>query len=160
MKSFIYTTALCTALAFIAPAMAQEELDSSDFSVTLTVLPECSISVDDLIIDPTTREGATDVDVECNTDVTVQVGLSGAGGASRTLTGPDGTIAYNLYQDDDYDTVWGDIPATRVDFVIDDGEWSETIYAQIDDGVGTLPVGEYADTVTATLWYTFATDDD
>lgn len=160
MKSLISMTALCTALAFAAPAMAQEELDTSDFSVTLAVLPECTISVADLVIDPVDLDGSTDVAVNCNTDVTVEVGLSGDLGG-RELAGLGGTsIDYNLYQDAAFSTVWGDTVGTRVDFVVDGGEASAPIYAQIDDEAGTLPVGEYSDTVTATLWYTFATAED
>jgi spore coat protein U-like protein len=148
MKSLIYTVALSAAAFVTVPAMAQQAVGTANFDVTLSVLPACTIDVDNLVLDAN-GEGSTDLTVNCNADLTLQVGLSGTG----QLSGPRGTVPYGLYQDAGYTDVWGNDAADQVDFVITDGSATETIYAQTTQ-TGDLPVGEFSDTVTATLWYT------
>ena len=151
MKPLLSILALSAAVMIGAPAMAQQAVGTANFNVNLSVLPECSIEVDDLQIDSATRQGDTDLTVNCNADLTLQVGLSGL--PNRELSGPNGTVGYDLYQDDAHTTVWGDVSNSRRNFQVTDGTATETIFAAIPEEE-ELPVGEYTDQVTATLWYT------
>ena len=70
-----------------------------------------------------------------------------------TAGGAD-TVNYQLYSNAGYSTVWGNtVGADTVDSAGATGvNETHTIYARVPSHQN-VPIGSYADTITATIWY-------
>lgn len=161
MKFLLSTTAALTAVFFsIAPAAAQTATDT--FDVSLTVEAQCTIAAQNLNFG-TTGLIATNIDaqanltVECTEGSPFSIGLNDGGSgstAARVLTNGSNTVNYQLYRDAAHTAVWGNTQGTDVlDVAAATGApETHTIYGRVPAGQNA-PVGAYADTITATIWY-------
>ena len=86
-----------------------------------------------------------------NAVVSLNAGVNAGAGVQRKLK-DSGTqvLNYDIFTEDDYITVWGD--GTTVGFSSDGTPKTLTAYGVISPGQ-SVPVGSYADVVTATITY-------
>lgn len=133
------------------------------FTVSLTVLPSCSVSATKLTFPTsglltTTNFATATIAALCSQTTPYTVSLSAGSGpgatvSNRKMTGPGGAIAYQLYRDAGRTQVWGD--TAGVDTVSGTGSGSSqalTVYGAVP--VQTSPAqGLYSDTVVVTLTY-------
>ena len=144
---------------------------SSSIAVSLTVEEECTIGTTPLALGTT---GIVDTNVETSATITVQctakspyaIGLDAGANAGdtdvthRKLANTDGvetaTLNYQLYSDSGFSHVWGHTQGTDT---VNNGVGGATgadehftVYARVPTHQN-VPAGDYADTVTATIWY-------
>jgi len=133
--------------------------DSSTFDVTATVASTCSISSNSSLAfgnyDPVTAAavtGTTTVAVTCSNGMSgTAVGLSYTGSMSD---GASGTLTYGLYSDASHTTSWGDtVGVDRVAVTADGTQQNLTVYGRIDPNQTTASIGNYSETVTATVYW-------
>lgn len=166
------TTLLATSLiALCALSPANAGSDSADFDVTLTIQGSCDVISADTVafgnvlasVGTATADG--DVTVQCTKGTAYALALNGGAHSSNNINarqmliggaGTD-TIAYQLYQDSGTSTVWGETANT--DTVDGTGagfgaafNQVHTVYAEATI-VGSETVGNYSDTVTATVTF-------
>lgn len=164
--AILATTALCSP-AFAA--WVETDSDTGTIAVSLTVEDDCVLATEPLafgdtgIVDEDVTASTT-ITIECTRDSAYAIALSAgvnAGGtdiANRKLKldggQADDVLAYQLYSDGTFDTEWGHTIGTdTVDSDSALGEAEEhTIYGRIEDHQNA-PAGEYADVITATIWY-------
>ena len=88
-------------------------------------------------------------------NISLDYGVNGGNSSSRYMINNNGTnkIAYQLYQNADYSTVWGtndlaykvsSFPATTQTY---------TVYGRVFSSASRPPAGTYTDSVTVTLTY-------
>jgi spore coat protein U-like protein len=156
-----------------APAFAASK--NSTFSVSATVVANCTISATDLAFgnyDPVVANNTGGADVYANSTVTVActkgapnvwIGLdAGANGASATGTtramtaGSSNFLSYELYAANPNPTpgsAWGNTQATGKSYVAaSKAATAITVFGRIPKGQDAA-AGAYADTVTATINY-------
>jgi len=158
------------AAGFTLPASAQVYTDSATatFDVTLTIQADCTIAANPLSFGTTggldnAIDGASSLNVTCTNTTPYNVGLSagnvsGSTVANRLLAGTalgntGTTVAYQLYQDANRSTVWGDTQGTDTLSGVGDGT-AQTIpvYGRVPSQ--TTPTADtYVATVTATVYF-------
>ena len=134
------------------------------FTVQVTLPVSCVISALPLSFGSRTVltaniDAQTTLSATCTNLANYSVALS-AGGATgatvttRKMTGPGGaTIAYGLYQDSGHSVNWGNTVGTDAEGGQGNGSAQTlTVYGRIPPQT-TPTVGNYTDTVIATLWY-------
>lgn len=146
--------------------------DTGTLNVSATVTAHCTVTTTDLAFgtyDPlgTTalQNAAGKITTICTNGSTPIIalgqGLNPTGASTdaapaRQMTDGAATphmLAYNLYTDSTYGTVWGNTAATGVtQTTASDGTTAvdTTVYGQIDKG-NNVPVGNYSDSVTVTI---------
>ena len=156
-------TALAAALLAAAP-MAFAATDTDTMNVSIEIQNECSVAAEDLSFGTQTNLSAditstADVTVDCTNQGSIEVAFS-AGGSSdftnRTMENADGvTIDYQLYDAATGGAVLGDGSGTTTTFAgtSTGGAQTFTVYGEVPGGQGAKPVGNYSDSITATLTY-------
>ena len=166
MNSYRNAAALLagTALLVASPAFA---INTGDIGVSLTIEEECTMATNNLdfgttgIIDEDMLTSAT-LTIECTSESPYAIALDEGDNPSaaddvdtRRLESAAGHfINYQLYSDAGRTTVWGKtIGDDTIDSVSAAGaDEVFTVYARVPSHQN-VPAGEYADTVTATVWY-------
>lgn len=101
-----------------------------------------------------TSRGTGEVVVRCDGPMGFEVAISGNGGGSRRMDGPDGgRLDYRLYSDAAHAVPWGDGGSLGGPVsAASDGTAPRrlTIYGEIPTQTG-VPAGEYVDSVQVTL---------
>lgn len=156
------TTGVLLALA----GTAQAATKTSTFQVSATVVENCVISAEDLVLGEffgdNDLEATSDITVRCTSGSDFSVNLSpGSSGdaTKRTLTAGSQTLFYNLYTDVDHTLFWGD----GTDGTENLGGLGEgmgvaktlTVRGQLlaSDNDGAIEAGNYTDLITATVVY-------
>jgi spore coat protein U-like protein len=134
---------------------------ATNFTVSVTLLPSCSVSATTLnfgIVGVLTAniDASANLSVTCTITAPYTVSLSagaspGATTANRAMTGPGGKVKYALYQDPGRTTNWGN--NIGVDTVAGTGTGaaqSIPVYGRVAPQA-TPPVGTYTDTVVITV---------
>jgi len=160
------TAVASTGLA--APSIAGTE--SSNLSVSATVIPNCTISAFPVTFgnyDPIVANFAADqggggtVLTSCTTGspatITLGQGANPNGGSSdstplRRMAFNSNRLEYFLYQDLSKTTVWGNTPATGLTTTGTGNPSPTIVYGKIPAGQN-VPVGTYTDTVVATVTF-------
>jgi spore coat protein U-like protein len=155
---------------FGAVNMAVAGTSTDTFAVTANVVDSCLITATDINFgdyDPVSTNATTPVtrsDVfsyTCTSGTSATVSMSEGTYTSATGSTPqrammNGTNAllYNLYSDAGYTNVWQTTSGTGHSVAVGTGSaQSFTVYAKIDAGQNTVPVGSYSDTVTVTITF-------
>jgi spore coat protein U-like protein len=170
MKSIRIASSTLSAavLGFLALGLASTSAAGSTpktdtFTVTANVVDACTITAGGTLAfgsyTGTALPGATSITVTCTNGGTYQIGLNGGtttGGidTQRLLAGPNGaTLKYNLFTDTTYTTVWGNTSINH--WLVGTGTGTTqtiTVNGRVDAGQG-LTVGNYSDSITATVNY-------
>lgn len=167
MRSFAIAAAtLVTAGLFTGPVFAASLND--DMEVSLTVEASCTISaaaldfgsVSTLTTGASDIHATADISVTCTSEAPYAIALDlgdNALSTQRRLHNSGATanayLNYGLYSENTYTTNWGSTLGT--DTVADDGDATaqiHTVYGAVPSGQ-SVSLGEYTDTVTATVWY-------
>jgi len=149
----------------MSPVAAGASTSNSNFAVTTTVVPSCTVSASTLAFgnyDPTSAtdtDATTTLSVLCTNGTAFTVGLNAGttvGGtvAARLLTSGAHTLGYALYQNVGRTTNWGntsgtDTPASQTAGA---SATSMTVYGRIAKSQN-VQAGAYSDTVTVTVNY-------
>ena len=150
--SVLSRTALAVALLTAAP-LASAATATDTMNVSIQIENACTVDADDMAFGPqsdlsTAVTSTADVTVDCTNQGAIDVAFSAGGSgdfANRTMVGPGGaTIDYQLYNAASGGAVLGDGTGTTVD--------TFTVYG-IVPAQGAKPVGNYSDSITATLTY-------
>ena len=161
-KFFACLGVLSTLALGLLSGQAQAATASTTFSVTATMMANCTISATNLAFGSYTgalTNATSTISVTCTKSTTYNVGLdagtsTGATVTTRKMTGPAGaTLAYALYQDSAHTINWGNTVGT--DTVSGTGNGSAqtlTVYGEVPAGQSVTP-GAYTDTITATITY-------
>lgn len=169
MRHSLALSALGLALFSAVPA-ANAATATTTFQVTATVNANCSVSAGTLAFGAYTPgsgnvPSTSTISVNCtkNTGFTVALNAgasTGATVAARAMTSGANLLAYQLYSNNTYSTVWGDgtlgtstvagtgtgMGAAQVQYL--------TVYGLIPDAANlAAAVGSYSDTVTVTVTY-------
>ena len=166
---------LAAALTLAATFGANATTTSSTFTVNLTINPTCSVSSPNNVNFGSTNAATTtptlqataSFTVACSNTTPFTVGLqpnststaanAGTGVGNMTGPGAGGTtaIAYQLFSNSAYSTVWGNKPGTNTLGGTGSGmanALTETVYAQVTGSIDVAP-GTYGDTVTINVNY-------
>ncbi len=174
MKRFFFITAI--ALCFVAPVVARADSTSDTFLATLNVTNACAIVKNPALLDFGTSNylynQSSDIPAQmtfyvmCNQNIPYSVDLStggnpGPGFSTRNLwnggSGGDVLIAYNLFQDPGFTTVWGSGmvgAGGSAETAVGDGNPDPfTIFGDVPVGAitTTTPAGTYQDKVVITV---------
>lgn len=162
MNSMIRNTAVASVVVvgFGWNAIANAQ-DSDTFNATAEVVGVCEITAGNALafgtynpVAATAVSGTTTVSVTCadGTAGTV-VGLAYAGSMSDGAPTPS-NLTYGLFQDAGHTTAWGDSVGVDRQAVTADGTAQVmTVFGQINAGQTAAPVGNYSETVTATVYF-------
>jgi len=161
MRYLLATVTLAALSMSSGLALAQTANDT--FAVTAEVIDACDITANDLNFGNYSTISGSNVDATSTLDVTCTSGTSYAialnvgttsGGAftARLMTDGSNTLDYNLYTSTARTNVWGDgTGATLTVSGTGNGSLqSLTVYGRVPASQN-VPVGSYADTVTATI---------
>lgn len=158
-----------TALALAAiclPAPALAGTVSGSLATSATVTANCTISTTPLAFGNVDATSASNVDASGGLSITCTNGSawaasadigggSGASFANRKMTSGADLLNYNIYTTAGRTTVWGDGTGTTAT-IGGTGTGSAqavTVYGRIAGGQNTVPIGNYADTVSVTVTY-------
>lgn len=130
--------------------------DSTTFQVKITVNESCKFTnkqdVNFDAIDRSTGKLNTatgQLDITCTLGTPYQIALEGNGKMSNTSKSGS-TIAYNLFQDAQYQQAWD--KTNKRDDVGTGNSQALTVYAKLT-GENNVEAGDYLDTVVATVTY-------
>ena len=171
MHMFKTASSLSVAVLLAIAGSASAATKTQNFTVSAAVAGNCVIFTNDLAFGP--FDGATDltqsatISVRCTSGTPYEVELSpGASGDYNNRTMSDGgtpanTLAYNLYTDSNHTLVWGDGTTSSTDSEGGTGTGlsaaetkTHTVYGELlAAGNEDVPVGNYSDTITATVVY-------
>jgi spore coat protein U domain-containing protein, fimbrial subunit CupE1/2/3/6 len=152
-----------TAIFAVTPAFAGNTVGGA-IHVGLEVVDECTIDTENIDfgtigIVQSNIDTSADITIECTKRtpyaISLDEGIVGASTAGREMeNGTSDTINYQLYSNAGYSTVWGKVVGTdTVDSASAAGaDEVHTIYARVPSHQN-VPIGTYADTITATIWY-------
>lgn len=164
-KTAIALTGLAMSFgAALSPAYAADE--TANFDVTLTIVANCTISASLHDFGQNTGNIAADIDtssevtVNCTNGSPYTVALSDGGnsvvpGQRNMQNAADlSTVSYQLYSDPLRTQTWGS--TTGVDTVAgtgNDADQTLTVYGRVAAGQNGVTVGDYNDTVVATVTF-------
>jgi len=170
MKRTIAAAAIVmgSAAFFAGPAFADPfsppNPATNTIAVGLTIEDECTIVTPSLnfgthgVLEGTI-DTQGDISIECTKGtpyaIALDAGLNASGVvANRAMTNGTDKIAYQLYSNAGYSSVWGnDFGNTTVGATHATGDAeTHTVYARIPVQTSES-IGSYTDTVTATIWY-------
>lgn len=168
MRPTCYAAALLAGAAVLAasPAFAGSTVATQQIGVGLTIEDQCTITAPATLsfgthgIILSDVNGQANMTIECTKQtpysIALDAGLNGANAVNTTRAMKSGSnyIDYDLYSGSAGGTLWGDTVGTdTVDSASAAGaDEVITIYGQVPSHQNE-PVGTYADTVTATIWY-------
>lgn len=169
IRRFALASAILIAAASATPAMAATA--TSDLSVLSNVTASCTISTSAISYgnyEPISANASTDltgtgsISYTCTTGTTGTITLgqgSNSYGEStdalplrRLTAGSNKYLGYQLYQNTERTTVWGNTGGTGVGVTGNGAAQTVTVYGKINAGQNAA-VGSYTDTVTATINY-------
>ena len=145
-----------TLAAAIAPATAAaQQASSATMRVSMVVRPACSVEASPLSFAGdagSTIDAESRIDVSCNTDVPVAVGLdrgtNEAAGQAR-LAGSSGFVPYAIYSDAARRVPWDtDAPVAAT---VQGGSLKLVAYGRVDPVATSGTAGYLADSVTVTV---------
>jgi len=163
-------TALASALLLAGLGLAADAdaaTASANFDVTANVVTTCRIEAGNTLgfgsYDPTSdtdATGTTTIRVRCTNGTSAPIalddGLNGAGGNCETRAMSDGsnTLGYGLYRSAGTGSPWGCTAGTNTyTYTATNAAWNTiTVHGVIPAGQNA-PVGNYTDTVTATITF-------
>ena len=157
-RNIAVTSIATLALGWGSLAIAQE---SATFDATAEVAAVCEITAGNALAfgqyNPVTAaavEATTTISVTCSDGMTgTEVGLVSSGEMSDNATTPN-ALAYGLFQEASRTTAWGDsVGVDRQSVAADGMAQVMTVYGRINADQTTAPVGSYAETVTATVYF-------
>ena len=157
------------AASLVLVATAQAGIETSTLNVSFTAIAACTVSTGRVDFGSGTGltpvYGTGDVTVNCSSGIPYNITLDAGLNYQRLLTGKrsmsDGInyIAYALSGDSQMNTEWGDADydgtypfGTSVVDTGTGGDQLHSVYGVTWSGQA-LPVGEYSDTVTVTVYY-------
>jgi len=159
---YLHATVALTALS-ISSELALAQTANDTFAVTAEVIDACDITANDLsfgnysAISGSNVDATSTLDVTCTTSTSYVIALnvgttSGGAFTGRLMTDGSNTLDYNLYTSTARTSVWGDgTGATLTVSGTGNGSLqSLTVYGRVPASQN-VPVGSYADTVTATI---------
>lgn len=162
----IAVAAALVAGIFANPVLAQSATD--DLDVSLTVDASCTITagsldfgnISTLTTGASDIHASSDISVTCTSEAPYEIGLDLGDNALstqrrlfNTAVTANAYLNYGLYSENTYTTAWGATLGT--DTVQGEGNGSaqiHTVYGAIPSGQN-VSLGDYADIVTATVWY-------
>jgi len=146
---------------------AQAATKTTTFQVQASVSTNCLIAANNLVLGA--FDGQADltassaITIRCTNTTPFNVNLSaGSSGsfANRTMTGPGGTLVYNLYTENtSYTTIWGDttggtgrLGGTGAGM---GAPQTLTVHGRLlaSQNTGQIDAGAFSDTITATVVY-------
>jgi spore coat protein U-like protein len=138
------------------PALAPTD----SIGVSLQVLDECTIGTHDIDFGttgliPANIDTSSTVDIECTDGTHYAIGLDQGGNDAsgvRQLKSGSNFVKYDLSSQSDYSSSWGDTATHTVTGIGTDAPVQIPVYARVLQHQN-VPIGTYADTVTATIWY-------
>jgi spore coat protein U domain-containing protein, fimbrial subunit CupE1/2/3/6 len=157
------SAAFFTGSAF-ASGFTPDNPASNTIAVGLTIEDECTISTPGLDFGThgvleSNIETQGDISIECTKGTAYAIALDAGVNASgvvanRAMNSGTDKIGYQLYSDSGFSSVWGDtFGTTTVGSASATGDAeTHTVYARVPIQT-SQPIGTYADTVTATIWY-------
>lgn len=161
MNSIIRNTAVASVVILGFGWNIASAQDSATFNVTAEVIGVCEITAGNTLAfgnyNPVTAvavDGSTTVSVTCSDGTAgTEVGLNYTGSMADGAATPN-NLTYNLFQNVERTTAWGDTATIDRQVVVADGTAkSMTVYGKIDAGQTAAPVGSYSETVTATVYF-------
>jgi spore coat protein U-like protein len=139
---------------------------TTTFNVSATVADNCLVSASDLAFGNFTAAGdvtnSSSVKVRCTSGTLYTVKLSAGSGTfgTRKMMNGSSFLAYNLYKDAGYTSIWGDgTGSTATNGGTGTGlssakEVTYTVFGKLPvSGNEDAPVGNYADTITVSVDY-------
>lgn len=129
------------------------------FTVSANVQQTCSVSAGTLdfgtvagfLVDP--KDAQSMISVKCLNGTAYKVGLDNGQHGVRRMTGPGGSIGYELYRNSGRTQHWGNTPGTDTYGNTGNGNTQNvTVYGRVPPQP-TPAAGTYADTVTVTVTY-------
>ena len=145
-----------TLAAAIAPATAAaQQASSATMRVSLVVRPACSVEASPLSFAGdagSTIDAESRIEVSCNTDVPVTVGLdrgaNEAAGQAR-LAGSSGFVPYAIYSDAARRVAWdAQVPVAAM---VGGGSLQLVAYGRVEPAATSGAAGDFTDTVTVTI---------
>lgn len=167
IRTALASALLLAGLGMAADAAAQSRTDSASFQVTANVETTCRIEAPNNLAfgpyDPTidtAATGTTTIRVRCTNGTSAPIalddGANGGGGDCTTRAMSDGSnaLAYGLYQTAGTGSPWGCAEgANTYTYTASNAGWNNlTVHGVIPAGQDA-PVGNYSDTVTATVTF-------
>lgn len=164
IRRFALASAVLIAAASATPAMAGTATDT--LNVASNVLSNCTISTASIIFgnyDPVSAnplDGTGSVTITCTTGAaaTIKLGQGSNMGTGSTDAAPvrrlsntadnNNYLAYQIYQDSNRSTVWGNTAGTGVSETGNGAAQSKTVYGRITAGQN-VAAGAYSDGVVA-----------
>lgn len=165
MRSFKTLPGISAGVLLALAGAAQAAIVQDTFQVTANVIASCSVAAADMDFgdfDGSTDLTATsDIDVTCTDDHPYQITLDagstvGSTIGNRLLTNGTHTLAYNLYTDGGFSTIWGNTTADDVEGV---GAGlatavTHTVHGELPAaGNENASTGLYSSTITVTVTY-------
>jgi spore coat protein U-like protein len=163
MKQRVAVLVLLAAMPW-AGLLAQSQTVSTTFRVQARVEAVCAVTAADLDFGTYSSQnasptaGTTLLRATCTPGTTYNIGLnagasSGATVNQRRMASGTNSLNYQLYSDSSHTTIWGN--TTGTDTVTGSGtglEQPHTVYGRIP-ATQNVPAGNYADTITVTIFY-------
>lgn len=160
-KLLLPTAAIISAGLTLVTAQAAEV--DAQMPVQITIENACEITVAPITLDFGTQgvlsanlDATSDFQVTCTTDAAYDIGLDGGATGdinARTMTDGADFVEYQLYQEADRTTVWGDVISTNTVTSLGTGVAQDfTVYGRVPPQT-TPPAGTYDDAVTVTVTY-------
>ncbi|MGI0490959.1 spore coat U domain-containing protein [Alkalinema pantanalense CENA528] len=171
-KSFIRSIAIASGLVLgviTGASAASAGTATANLGTSASVTANCTISTapiafgayDPIVANATAPLDSTGtVTVTCTngapTTVTLGQGANAAAGSSdaaplRQMTNGTSQMAYSLYSDNGYSTVWGNTAGTGTSQNGTGSAQNLTVYGRVAAGQNLMTTGNYADTVVATV---------
>lgn len=163
IRTFLRTSSILAMAACSLQAAAGNVSD--DISVTARVVSSCSMSATDIAFgnyDPIVANATTPIDrtstvtTTCTigSTPTINIGAASDDNANRSMMNGVEPLAYGLFSDAGRTTGWPEAGATGVAVTTPSGTAeTNTIYARLPAGQYTVPVGNYAETVTVVVTF-------
>lgn len=155
---------LVIALIVSGPATTLAATKTATFTVTATVISDCSIASASNInfgsvgVMASNTDSTGTLSVTCTTGTTYNLGLDagnagGSTGTTRFMANGASTLQYQLYSDGARATIWGNtVPSNTVQGIGTGSPATSTIYARMPPQP-TPAAGTYTSTVTATITF-------
>ncbi|WP_342315269.1 spore coat U domain-containing protein [Lysobacter sp. FW306-1B-D06B] len=169
VASIVLRASRLCAISIMVSALGIAPLDAAtrtaSFTVNASIINDCTIiaipnlDFGTIGVQNIAYYGTSNLVVACTpgTAYSVSLDAGSVGGSTvavRSLSGPGGTMTFNLYRDAGYTQIWGMTPGTDTAGGTGTGSnQSYTIYGRIYAMQTTKAPGTYTTTITATITY-------
>ena len=159
MKRILIISGTALTLLSISTA-ALASTTTGTIAVSATIQAACSITTNPIdfgVYNSTLDTVSPKLVVTCTNTLPYTVGLnagttSGGTVTQRLMKSGSNTLQYNIFQDSNFQNVWGNTTGSWVSGTGNGQAQELTMYAKIPAGIFN-PAGAYTDTVTATVTY-------